>query len=185
MDTRIFRVIGLSTALLFLAACSSVPPIPIPADNPPLPVVRENIPAHQDQAVVWGGQILAVAVKQSNTEVTVLGKPLDSYSEPVTTDQSEGRFLAHFSGFRDPAVFAVGRNLTIAGTIAGSDTRKIGDYAYVYPVVNVSQYHLWPVTTTRTYDTRDYWWYDPWYPWYPGYYPYYYPPPQKLPSPKK
>jgi len=182
MDNKYIRLTSLATLLLMLAACATVEPFPVPADNPPLASVRENIPAHQNQHVVWGGRILATEVKQAFSQVTILAKPLDSNGEAVQTDQSYGRFLARFSGFRDPAIFAVGRDLTISGTIQGSETHKIGEYDYLYPVVNVETYRLWPVRTVQTYDDYDYWWYDPWYPWYPWYYPpyHYVPAPLKI-----
>lgn len=185
MATDYFRYLLLGAAVSTIAACATVEPFPVPANNPPLASVRANINMHQNQAVVWGGQILSIEVKQTFALVSVLAKPLDRNGEPVQTDQSDGRFLARFEGFRDPAVFAVGRNLTVAGTIRGGETRKIGDYAYLYPVLAVKTYRLWPVVTSQSDDSRDYWWYDPWYPWYPWYYPHYYRPPSNLPPPKK
>jgi outer membrane lipoprotein len=185
MDSNWIRYSSLFIVALIMTACASVQPFPVPPGNPPLASVRDNVNAHQNQQVVWGGQILAIEVKQAYSLVTILAKPLDNNGEPVATDKSEGRFLARFSGFRDPAVFASGRHLTVAGTIQGSETRKIGEFEYLYPVVSVTQYRLWPVATTPSYNTYDYWWYDPWYLWYPGYYPYYSHPPQKLPPPTK
>lgn len=188
MKTKPYRHLGLAGLLLFMTACTTVQPFPVPADNPPLASVHADVTAHQNQHVVWGGQILAINVKQAASLVTLLAKPLDSNGEPINTDQSYGRFLARFTGFRDPAIFSVGRSLTVAGNIQGSETHKIGEFAYVYPIVGVQSYRLWPVQTTRSYDGPDYWWYDPWYPWYPwypGYYPSYHPLPQKLPPASK
>lgn len=184
MGINLLRLTGLATLLFVITACTTVQPFPVPANNPPLASVRDNVKAHQNQQVVWGGLILSTEIKPAFSLVTVLAKPLDSNGEPVDTDQSYGRFLARFNGFRDPAVFASGRSLTIAGSIQGSEIRKIGEYDYLHPVVNVAQYRLWPVQTRQVYDAYDYWGYDPWYPWYPwypGYYPYYRQLPQKIP----
>jgi len=169
---------------MVLTACTTLPPISIPADNPTLPGVQADIAAHRDQPVVWGGQILTTEVTQTTSIVTLLAKPLDSNGEPVSTDTSGGRFIAHFEGFHDPAIFKPGRTLTVTGMIAGSETHKIGDYPYVYPIVVVQSYRLWPVQIQRDdYDG----WYDPWwYPWYPWYYyPGYVPPPHRFPPPRK
>ena len=186
MDIKRLRLAGLASLLLVITACATVEPFPIPADNPPLSSVRENIAAHQNQYVAWGGTILAIEIKPTFTLVTVLAKPVDSNGEPLETDQSYGRFIAHFSGFRDPAVFAVGRRLSIAGTLQGSVMRKIGEFDYLHPIVNVENYRLWPMRTTQNYDPYDYgwWWYDPWYFGYPMY-PMYYPPAQHGPAPRK
>ena len=182
MDSKLLRLTALAMLLVAMAGCATVEPFPIPANNPPLANVRADIAAHQNQYVAWGGRILATEVKQAVSMVTILAKPLDSNGEPIETDQSYGRFLARFTGFRDPAIFAVGRNLTIAGTLQGSETRKIGEYDYLHPIVNVETYRLWPVRTAQHYDAYDYWWYDPWYPGYPVYYPSYRvaPPPRKV-----
>lgn len=189
MDTRLFHNTGLAVLLLFITACTTLQPFPVPANNPPVNSVRYNLADYRGQQVTWGGQILAIDVKQSSSQVTILAKPLDSNGEPVDTDKSVGRFIARFSGFRDPAVFTAGRNLTVAGKITGSETRKIGDYPYVHPLVEVESYRLWPVKVIRNYDRYDYWWYDPWYPWYPWYYypayPIYNHPPVKLPPARK
>jgi len=190
MDIKFFHITGVAVLLLFAtAACTTVQPFPVPANNPTVTNVRYNLTAHESQHVAWGGQILAIEVKKETSLVTILTKPLDSNGEPINTDKSEGRFLARFSGFRDPAVFAVGRSLTVAGKIKGSETRNIGNYPYVHPVVEVESYRLWPVQVSRPYDAYDYWWYDPWYPWYPWYYypshPIYNPPALKLPPASK
>jgi outer membrane lipoprotein len=185
---------GITGMMLLLNACATVQPFPVQANSPPLASVHQDVTAHQDQIVTWGGIILGIEVKQNDSLVTVLAKPLDKNGEPVTTDKSDGRFLARFNGFRDPAVFAVGRNLTVTGVISGSKTHKIGEYAYVYPVVVVTHYRLWPKPYEGRYEHGDYW-YSPWYPypWYP--YPWYYydypvyhpaPPPSTiLPAPQK
>ena len=170
-------------------------PFPIPAGNPSLASVQANITAHHNKHVAWGGLILGIEVKQTYSVVSMLAKPVDNFGQPVQTDQSSGRFLAHFSGFVDPAIFTAGRELTVSGTIQGSETRKIGEFDYVLPIVNVENYRLWSVPPPQNYNASGYWMYDPWYPWYPAYplypaYPVYptypvYPPPQHGPIPRK
>lgn len=187
MDNKLLRNTAVAALVLIMSACTTVQPFPVPAANPPLASVRDNLTAHQNQHVVWGGTILSIDVKQTQSLVSILAKPLDNNGQPIQSDKSDGRFLARFSGFRDPAVFAVGRSLTIAGTVQGGETLKIGEYDYLYPVVEVADYRLWSIPVTRSYDDYDHWWYDPWYPWYPwypGYYPSYRYLPQKLPPTK-
>lgn len=185
MSVSPFRHLSIAMMLLAMTACASVPPFPVPANNPPLASVRADVSTYKNQHVVWGGTILAIDVKQTYALLTMLAKPLDNDGEPVQTDKSDGRFLARLSGFRDPAVFATGRSLTVAGILSGSEKRKIGNYDYLYPVVTVDSYRLWPIPVKQTYDSFDYWWYDPWYPWYPWYpvYPRSYP--HQNYSPKK
>lgn len=190
MRLKALLLSGIAAVPLLLTGCASVQPYPVPADNPPLASVRANLSAHQDQIVTWGGVILGVEVKQSDTLVTVLAKPLDRDGEPLAGDRIDGRFLARFNGFRDPAVFSVGRSITLTGVINGSQTHKIGNYPYLYPIVVVTHYRLWPKPVEYR-DHGDYW-YNPWYPWYPWYpygyvypYPVYRPNVPSLPAPQK
>lgn len=181
MDTNLIRIAGFILLLLLLDACSSVPAFPVPQDNPSLQSVHANAAAFHNRPIVWGGQILTTEVTQTSSTIFLLGKPLDSNGEPMESDSSDGRFIARLKGFHDPAIFRQGRTLTVSGIIVGSETHKIGEYAYVYPVVEVQRYRLWPVQKQR--DDVDGWydpWWNPWYPWYPWYYyPGYVPYPRK------
>ncbi len=144
--------------------------------------VRRNIDLYKGQFVRWGGTIASVENRKGETWLEIVARELDGDGRPRETDVSQGRFLARITGFLDPAVYAPGREMTVAGTIEGHLTRKIGEYVYTYPVVNVELSHLWPV---RVRYPRDYYYYDPfwpypWYPWSPWYpwgypYPYSYP----------
>lgn len=187
METRLVKIAALAGLLLLAVACTTVQPMPIPPENPSPSVVRDNLDSNLHKPVTWGGIILVTEAKQNVSLVTVLAKPLDSNGEPIDTEQSYGRFIAQFNDFRDPAVFAAGRVLTVVGTIQGSETRKIGDYDYVHPLVSVTDYRLWQVRQNEPYYSP--YWYDPWYPygypwypWYPGYYPPIYYPPSPPPA---
>jgi len=162
-------------ALLALGGCATEP-FPVTAHSPTVNAVRGDVSGHQNQVATWGGTILDVEVKKQDTLVIVLARPLDKYGVPDLTTGSDGRFIARIKGFADPVLFSVGRRLTVTGSISGSETRKIGEYFYVYPVIAVSQYRLWPIESARV-PADDGWYYDPWfygYPWYP-YYPVYVP----------
>lgn len=189
MKRVLIRLIGLAVLLSVLDGCASLPPYPIAANNPSLASVHANLSAHKNQIVSWGGVILGVEIKPSNTLITILAKPLDQDGEPLSSDRVNGRFLARFSGFRDPAVFSTGRKITLTGIISGSETHKIGDYPYLYPVVAVTHYRLWPKPVEYR-ERPDYLWYSPWYPWYPWYgydygYPATLPPSPTLSAPQK
>ena len=176
MSLRV-HTLGLFSALL-LASCSTGIPDNIrkaPADGPSLGAVRETPNRFQSQDVRWGGDILVIENREDFTEVTVLARPLSKNGEPSTTDASPGRFIAHISAFIDPEEYAAGRSVTVRGTVAGTETRKVGEYAYAHPVVKASDWYMWPEPVERSYDYYPWWYYDPWWysPWY--HYPYYYP----------
>lgn len=177
------------SCLLLLTACSTYPPMPIPEDNPPLSVVRDSVTAYQGKQVAWGGVILDTQILENTTRIAILAKPLDSTGEPQEVDQGLGRFIATFSGFRDPAIFAQGRLLTVVGPVVGSEVRKVGDFDYEYVIIQAETGRLWPIRQPRYY-YDDHYWYDPWYPWYPWYppyypyYPYYPPSPPAIKKPR-
>jgi len=161
-------------ALLALGGCATTEPFPVSPHTPPVNAVRHDVSGHENQVATWGGTILSVEVKQQDTLVSVLARPLDKYGIPQVTDRSDGRFIARIKGFADPVLFSVGRRLSVTGIISGSETRKIGDYFYVYPLITVSHYRLWPVESVRVRSDDEWWYHDPWFYGYPGYpYPWY------------
>ena len=86
---------------------------------------------------------------------------------PENVDQSDGRFIACKSGFYDPEVFKAKREVTVTGNIIHIDIRKVGDFDYQFPVVDIDFMSLWPKRRPRVYYN-----YGPYYPYY-WHYPHY------------
>ncbi|HOO38585.1 MAG TPA: Slp family lipoprotein [Deltaproteobacteria bacterium] len=122
--------------------------------------VIENPSAFTGSRVLWAGIVIDTKAFKDHTIVEVLQKPADYQGRPKTVDVSQGRFLARYNGFLDPAVYTSGREVTIAGEIAGTKVSTIGEYAYTYPVVLITEIHLWPVESEKEYH----------YFYYPTYY---------------
>ncbi len=128
--------------------------------------VAANQKAYQGTLVMWSGVILSTLPREKGTVIEILERPYDSQKRPRDVDTTRGRFLARYNGFLDPAVFCQGRDITVAGRISGSESAKIGEYAYTYPVVELQEYRLWPVEMQRMYPAYPiYPFYDPWW-WY-------------------
>ncbi len=152
------RLPAIGLCLFVLSGCAT---IPAPLQGDYATSRPENAPATA-QKVRWGGQIIRVDNDPQRSCFEVLARPLDSRARPLQRDSSEGRFLACRAGFYDPAVFEAGRNITVAGTVEGSELRKVGDYEYRYPRIAADVIYLW---SEQTY-ARDPWVYgrDPfWY----------------------
>jgi outer membrane lipoprotein len=108
--------------------------------------------------------------------------PLSKNGRPQDTDDSPGRFIAVVPDFLDPKVYSDDRRLTVTGRLQGTETDKVGEFPYTYPIVQAEHYYLWPREISSPYPPSYYrypwwyydpWYYDPWYyPWYPRY-PYY------------
>jgi outer membrane lipoprotein len=169
--TRPFFLLALT-----LTACATRPPDPIldaPAPDLSLSEVAAKVSAYVGQRVRWGGRIAGVENRSNETWLDVVARPLDGNGRPHTSDQSLGRFIARVDGFLDPAVYANGRAVTVAGSIDGTLTRPIGDYPYIYVIVKADATRLWEPVDRPLYYYRDPF-YDPFYdPFWPRWYPFF------------
>ena len=164
-------------ASLFLVACvSQVPELIREAPKSDLSLSQARAGSAPTGAQIrWGGTIAKVENRRDDTLIEIVERPLNGEGRPTDGDRSSGRFLARIGGFVDPAVYESGREITVVGTLADAVTRKIGEYAYRFPVVDVAHHYLWPQRPVAAYPRYyDPFWYDPWYPWgpypwYPGY----------------
>ena len=96
------------------------------------------------EIVILGGKIIEVHVTSTSSELTVSQMPLDHANRPLTPDQSKGRFLIRSDQFLDPAIYKKEDYLSAVGIIKGSRTRPIGDFDYVYPLMEAIEIKLWP-----------------------------------------
>jgi outer membrane lipoprotein len=121
--------------------------------------------------VVLGGTIVETRNLKNVTEIEVVEKDLDCNGYPSSSDQSRGRFLFRKQGYLEAEIFTKGRMITGGGTVLGTQSGKIGEAEYAFPVIEIEEIKLW--------DDPDYR-YTPYYgPYMPGwgiysYYPYYY-----------
>ncbi|MCG5500753.1 Slp family lipoprotein [Ectothiorhodospira lacustris] len=94
--------------------------------------------------VLWGGVIVHARNLADVTEIEVLGYPLGRSQGPDTTRAPQGRFLAHVPGYLETVDFEPGRRLTVSGGLDGTVSGKVGAAPYLYPRVEVDEFHLWP-----------------------------------------
>lgn len=173
-------IVGLALSLL-VAACAS--DLPAPLRNAPdaavsVAQVQAQPERHLGRKVRWGGNIIAVTNKVRETEVEVLARPLGGDGRPREASPGEGRFIARLSGFADPAELPTGRAWTVVGRMVEVQTRPVGEYPYVYPVLSVDARYLWPEPLPSVDYPGGPWgwpWYDPWWgsPWGPWRRPWY------------
>lgn len=156
--------------LILLAGCASDIPKSIsepPANNLTVTQARASQDTAEGQLVRWGGEIVSVNNQQNTSLVEVLARQVGSSGKPVVDGQPDARFLALFRGFLDPVDYQPGQRISVSGTIVGTETHKIGEFPYTYPVVRVDQHYRWPANDPEPY-YDPYW--GPWGPWGP--YPY-------------
>lgn len=151
-----------------LGGCASVPQ-QIAGDNftavTPQQAVSQSAGG---QRVRWGGEIINVEPRADVTCFEVLSRELYADARPNNHhDHSNGRFVACGKGFYDPAVYTKGRDLTVTGSLNGTEQHKVGEYTYTFPQVSADQVYLWP---ERNYASGYYGpYYDPfWGPYWGG-----------------
>lgn len=132
--------------------------------------------AYLDHVVIAGGTILEAQNIDQTTVLEVLQRPLDGYEQPLQVDRSAGRFMARCDMYLDPAIYTQGRDVTVAGRVLGSQTGKVGESTYMYPLLSCLEIRLWPQTAyaPETYDSYPAWYWGFWF-WRPSYFwhPYY------------
>jgi len=146
-----------------LSACTTIP-TQLKGDFAPLE--PQNAAEKDLQTPVrWGGVILETRPEADHTCFEILSRQLKNSMRPANKDQSNGRFIACKPGFYDPEVFKKDREVTVTGKIIYIDSRKVGEYDYNYPVVDIDFISLWPEPRERTY-------YNGWGPYSPYYWSY-------------
>ncbi len=143
MKVQVFFIIGL---MALLSACASViSPQGLREADPGVTfqVLLQDPDRQKGKVVLLGGEILTTTVKEGETWVEVLQKPLGSDQRPKDTDVSYGRFLIYFRDFRDPAIYAGERKITVLGQVQGKKVMSLKEMNYTYPVLIPREFHLW------------------------------------------
>jgi outer membrane lipoprotein len=147
-------------AALLVAGCATTPkpesPLPVSQITPD--AAREG--GIRGERVRWGGVIVDVEPKESETCFEISSRPLDSSGRPLDTDDNYGRFIACSDRFYDPAVYVPRREVSVVGTLSGSIKGKVGERDYSFPKVETEDVYLWP-RFSRSYAPYRY--YDPFY----------------------
>lgn len=165
-------------SIILISACSSHIPPEIKQsmdDAPSMAQIHDAPDSYLSKKVRWGGVILNTENKHNASWLTILAYPLSDHGEPLLSDQSPGRFIAIVEQFLEPLVYSQDRKITVTGKLLRTETIKVGEYPYEYPVIQVDQHYLWPFEPELSdFDHYPYWWSDPWYnPYYPWHSPYY------------
>lgn len=70
----------------------------------------------------------------------MLAYPPDASARPLRERAPLGRFILVQDGYLEPATHAAGRLISATGSVTG----RIGEAAYIYPVITAQQRYLWP-----------------------------------------
>jgi outer membrane lipoprotein len=140
--------------------------------------VQKDPQPYVGRILLWGGVIVEIENRKDETLLRVMRTELDYEKRPVNLDRSTGRFIVHYAGFLDPAIYKEGREITVVGEVAGKEVLPIGGIMYAYPVILAKEIRLWAKRLEVPYDSPPwfwapyppYWWYRYPYWGYPLYY---------------
>jgi outer membrane lipoprotein len=122
---------------------------------------------HKGKLVLWGGVIIGAKNVKQGTLIELLQKPADRRGRPRDVDQSDGRFMALYEGYLDPAIYSQGREVTVAGEVKGKRVLPLGEIEYAYPLISIKEIYLWPPKIKERFHPYPYWhypwWYDPYW----------------------
>jgi outer membrane lipoprotein len=104
--------------------------------------ILRNPDAYRERTVILGGVIVSSINKEEGTYIEVVQKPLDYWGRPLDTDISHGRFIILYEGYLDTAIYSRGREVTVAGEVAGKMARQLGEIQYPYPLIKSREIHL-------------------------------------------
>ena len=138
-----YKSVLLTPLALALAACATVP-APLTGEFSSLTPQQSLSGSHSGERVRWGGEIIKVEPGESSTCFEILSRELDASTRPRSRDASEGRFIACRTGFYDPEVFVKGRELTVTGSVSGTQVGRVGEFDYTYPRIAADTIYLWP-----------------------------------------
>jgi len=96
------------------------------------------------QSAIFGGKVLTARRQKDGTRIEILQLPLDQSTRPgYNLTQSQGRFIAIYREFLDPATVPYGTRITVTGEVSGSITLPLDETDYTYPVLNIKRVQVW------------------------------------------
>lgn len=145
------RTFTLIVVLVALAGCASAP---FETEGVALELTpaeaREDPAAARDRLVIWGGNIARARNLEAQTMLEIVAFPLsDRTQRPRVDNPTLGRFRVYVDGYLETARFAPGREITVRGRVAGTETGQIGEADYVFPVIRKGELELWAPRAER------------------------------------
>lgn len=101
------------------------------------------------KVALWGGTILDTRNLKESTQIEILAYPLSSSYRPQLDSKPLGRFIVQQQGYLEPTNYAQGRQVTVLGGVSDSQSGKVGESSYTYPVISATQLYLWPQDEDR------------------------------------
>ena len=137
--------------------------------------VKATPDSFHGQPAVFGGKVLTARRQKDGTKIEILQLPLDRSTRPVyDLTQSQGRFIAIYREFLDPATIPPGTRVTVTGQVSNSITLPLDETDYTYPVLTITRVQVWDISENMSRRMRPYmgsspywgpYWGPYWSPW--------------------
>lgn len=131
---------------IFLAACTH----PIAEESraridpaTTLAMVSENPDAFLDQHLLIGGVVRTIESLDEGSILEIMEWQLSRWGEPLYLDDAGRLFLAKTTEALDPKIYEPGTLVTLSGIVMGSESKLSAEREYNYPVVDITEIHLW------------------------------------------
>ncbi|WP_456379810.1 Slp family lipoprotein [Thiolapillus sp.] len=146
------RPVFLLLLLLLLAACSTGGGVQSSGITPAILSLSADSSV-KGKTFTWGGKVLSVKNLKDRTLVEVMAYPLNKKGAPDADGSTQGRFIAEYSGFLEPAEYPQGQLITVTGRMLGYVDGKVGAADYRFPVLHMGEIRRWP--GAYSYESRD------------------------------
>ncbi len=146
------KILSLLFLISLLMGCASTPVFDtstVVKSLTPQSVIAEPADS-RGKTALWGGTILDTRNLKDSTRIEVLAYPLDSSQRPILSSKPLGRFIIHRQGYLEPATYSEGRLVSVMGSVSESQSGKVGESAYIYPVIDAQQLQLWSPEYSRS-----------------------------------
>ena len=159
----------------------------------PFSDIKQNPDVYKGKVFILGGLIVGTKLTEKGSIIEAVYISTDAMGYLKDVKPTNGRFMAIYpkdKGILDPLIYKGGREITIAGEFIETQTGKIGEMEYIYPVFEIKDLYLWeekkayyltppyPPSYYYPYPSPYPYWYDPWWRDY-------YPPPLWYVPPKR
>lgn len=149
MKKKVFGWVAMSFLISLLIACATKPDMK--TDDVNLKITPADALQHfsesMNQKVLWGGSIVSVQNLKKGTMLEILAYPITRDYKPNTEKKPLGRFLAKHPDYLEAVNYSPGRFVSLTGTLSEIVDSKIGEAEYHYPLIDVEQMHLWPLSS--------------------------------------
>lgn len=137
------RLLVFSLSLLLLAGCAGKGGVQSSGITPATLSLSADSSV-KGKTFTWGGKVLSVKNLKDRTLVEVMAYALGAKGKPDVHGGTQGRFIAEYSGFLEPAEYPHGQLVTATGSMLGYIDGKVGAADYRFPSLQVEEIRRWP-----------------------------------------